>query len=120
MVSDGCQCCAQAGVRVDGVHLAGFNKRGHSGPLCGRPHLPRQEGILSIEGYGTDGVFDGVRAHLDTAISQEDLQTTPVPMDMARRLAKAGGREDQKAIRGIVFPNDAALMGQELVEVGDP
>ena len=35
--------------------------------------MAREERVLAIEGYGSDGVFDWVGVHLDAAIGQEDL-----------------------------------------------
>ena len=52
--------------------------------------MPREECILAIEGYRSDGVFDGVGVHLDPAIGQEDLQPVPVPVDVGELLAEAG------------------------------
>ena len=70
--------------------------------------MTRKERVFAVEGYGSDGVFDGVGIHLDTAIGQEDLQTIPVLMDVCEFLAKAG------------FGGDTgALKGQPLAKVGD-
>ena len=105
-VGDGGHCCAQVGVRFDGVQLAGFNERGHACPSMAALIMPRKKCILAIEGYRADGVFDRIGVHLDTAIGQEDLQTIPVPVDVGELLAEAGfcrGREDQKTISQIVF-----------------
>ena len=89
-VGDGCQSCTQVGVRVDSVQLAGFYERCHAGPGVAALVMSREERVLAIQGDGPDGVFDGVGVHLDTAIGQEDLQTIPVPVDIAELLAEAG------------------------------
>ena len=86
----------------------------------GRAKIPRggEEGVLAIQSDRPDGVFYQVCVYLDAAIGQEYLQPVPVAVDIAELFAMAvfgGGREDQETIRGIVFPNDAALMGQPLV-----
>jgi len=107
-VCNGCQSCAHIGVRVDGVQLAGFNDRGHAGPGAATLIMTRKERVFAVEGYGADGVFDRVGVHLDTAISQEDLQAIPVPMDVGELLAKAGFGGDT-----------AALLGQPEAEVSN-
>lgn len=72
-VGDGGQCRAQVGVRVDSVQLAAFNKRGHAVLGVAALVMAREERVLAIEGYGSDGVFDRVGAHLDAPIGQEDV-----------------------------------------------
>ena len=77
-----------------------------------------EEGVLAVQSDRPDGVFDGVGVHLDASIGQEYLQAVPVAVEIAELFTQSGfggGREDQKTIRGIVFPNDAALMDQPVV-----
>lgn len=107
-VRDGGQCFAQVGVGIDGVQLAGFNERGHARPGASALIVTCEQRILTIEGYGSDGVFDRVGVHFDAAICQEDLQPVPVAVDVAELLAEAGLGGDA-----------AALMGQPETEVGD-
>ena len=61
---------------------------------------PAKSAFFAIEGYGSDGVFDGVGVHLNTAISQEDLQAIPVPMDVGELLAETRFGGDTAALLG--------------------
>ena len=107
-VGDGSQGFAQVGVGIDGVHFAGFNERRHARPGSAALVMTGEQRVFSIEGYGSDGVFDRVGIHLDAAIGQEDLQAVPVAVDVAELLAQAG------------FGGDAtALLGQPKAEVGN-
>ena len=60
--------------------------------------IPCKERVLTIEGYGANGVFDRVGVHLDAAIRQEDLQAVPMPMDITKLLAEAGLGGDAAAL----------------------
>ena len=74
-----------------------------------------EESVLAVQGDRPDGIFDRVCVHRDAAIRQETQQTVPVAVDIAELFAQAGfggGCGDRETVRGIVFPNDAALMGQ--------
>jgi hypothetical protein len=60
--------------------------------------MAREERVYAIVGCGSDGVFERVGFHLDTAISQEDLQSIPVPVDVGELLAEAGFGRDTAAL----------------------
>ena len=114
-VGDGGESCAQVGIRVDGVQFAGFDQGCHASTGAAALVMPGEERVLAIQGGRPDGVFDRVGVHLDAAIRQEYLEAVPVAVEIAKLFTQSGfggGREDQETIRGIVFPNDAALMGQ--------
>jgi len=59
----------QPGVGIDAVHFAGLDQRGDDGPVFGSGVMPREEGVLAVQGDGADGAFDGVAVDLDAAIS---------------------------------------------------
>jgi hypothetical protein len=105
---DGGQCFTQIGVRVALVQLAGLDERRHARPGLPALVMTGEQRVFTIEGYGSDGVFDRVGVHLDAAIGQEDLQAIPVAVDVAELLAQSGFGGDT-----------AALLGQPETEVGN-
>lgn len=105
---NGGQCFAQVGVGGDGIQLTAFDERGHARPNPAAFVLTCEERVLTIESYGSNGIFDRVGVHLNAAIRQEELQAVPMPMDITKLLAEAGLGGDT-----------VALMGQPKTEVVD-
>lgn len=75
-----------------------------SEPTFCRPSYDWRTVGFSLEGYGSDGVFDRVGVHLDAAIGQDDLQAIPVAVDVADQLAQAGFGGDAAAFLGRTLP----------------
>ena len=64
-------------VRIDAVHLAGFDQRGDATPGDAALVVAGEECVLAIEGDGADQVFDPVGVDLDAAVLQEGLKYPP-------------------------------------------
>jgi hypothetical protein len=73
---------------IDAVHLAGFDHRGDDGPVFGTGIVTGEEGVLSVQGDGADGAFDGVAVDFDAAVGQEAAEAVAVSGDIGQRLAE--------------------------------
>lgn len=77
-VDNGGKRGSQVGQRINRIELARFDKRCDSGLGLSSSIVARKERVLAVQGYRPDGALDAVVIHLDTAISQEELQTIPI------------------------------------------
>ena len=64
------------GERVDPVQLAGLNERGDPRPAMRALVVASEEGVLPLQAEGADRVFDGVAVDLDTAVIEEDAESS--------------------------------------------
>ncbi len=69
-VGDRGQGCLEICEGLDAVDLAGFDQRGDAAPGDAAFVMASEEGILAIEGDGSDQVFDPVAVDLDTSVGQ--------------------------------------------------
>lgn len=86
-VDDGGERVCQPSVGVDAVHLAGRDEGGHDGPVLSPGVVSCKEDILSVQGDGADGAFDGV-VDLHTTTGQEAAKAVAVFGDVGQRLAQ--------------------------------
>ncbi len=89
-VDDGLEGLRQVGMGLDGVEFAGLDQRGDGGPVRGTGVMTGEERVLSVQGDGADGSFDGVVVHLDTTVGEEAAKASPVFCDVFQRLAQGG------------------------------
>jgi hypothetical protein len=61
----------QPGVRVDAGQLAVLDERGDHRPVVAAFVGAGEQGVLAIEGQGTDRTLDGIAAQIDATIVEE-------------------------------------------------
>jgi hypothetical protein len=61
----------EVGLRIDGVHLAGFDQRGDDAPMNATLVAPGKEGVLAVQRDRADSALNGVGVDLDPAVVDE-------------------------------------------------
>ena len=87
---------AQVGLRIDGVHLAGFDERGNDRPMLAAAIGASEEMVFTPEGDRTDGALDHIGVDLDATVVEEASKAVPARERVAdrprdARLAGDGG-----------------------------
>src|SRR3990167_3946420 len=78
----------EVALRVDAVELAGLDERGQDGPVFAAAVGAGEQGVLAVQGDGSDGPLDDVGVHFDAAIMQEEAQPLPSGERVADRLGE--------------------------------
>lgn len=99
-VHDGLECGGQPCLWVDVVQFAGFDQRRDHCPVLCPGIVTCKEGVLAVEGNGTDAAFDGVAVDLDATVVEEQDQSAQVFGDVFEGLAYRGFGRDSGAIGG--------------------
>ena len=72
-IRDGRERRLEVGEGLYAVDLAGFDQRSDAAPGDAAFVMASEEGVLAIEGDGSDQVFDPVAVDLDTCVGQDGL-----------------------------------------------
>lgn len=96
---DGFECRLQVGEGVHAVDLACLDQRGDAAPSATAFVMTGEQCVLAIKGNRADEVFDVVGVDFDAPVSQEDLQSAPVAVDVGQFLAEAGLGGDAQPLR---------------------
>jgi hypothetical protein len=75
-IDDGCEDAGQVAVRFDLVQFAGLDQRREHGPVLRSSIVTGEECVLSLQGDGADGAFNGIVVHLDATVGEEQDQAT--------------------------------------------
>ncbi len=109
MAADDCgERSGQPGMRIDRVHLAGFDQLGDDGPVFGTGVVACEEGVLAVQGDGSNGAFDGVVVDLDTSVRHEAAKAVTVFCDIGQC------RAEWRFGRGA-----GAVVQQPVIEAGE-
>ena len=82
------QDLGEVGVRMDVVEPAGADEGGQDGPVLPAAIGAGKEGVLAVEGNGTDGTLDRVGVGLEVAVVEEEGEAVPVLEGVADRLGE--------------------------------
>ena len=77
VIDDPGEHVGEISLRVDAIHFAGCDQRGHDCPMFGAAVGAGEEMILAAERNGTDGAFDGVGVDFDAAVVEETGEPAP-------------------------------------------
>lgn len=97
---DGGEGRGQPPVRIDGVQFAGLDKGSDDSPVFGPGVMAGEERVLSRQGDGADGAFDGIAVKLDPAIGQEHAKAIPILRDVGQGFAEGRFSRDTGALQG--------------------
>lgn len=87
---------------------SGLDERGDDGPVFSTCIVACEEGVLAVQGDGTDGAFDGVVVALDAAIGQEAAKAVALFSNIGQRLSEG------RFCRGV-----GSVMDQPVVDTGE-
>src|SRR5882672_10889044 len=76
---------AQIGLRIDAVHLAGFDERGNDRPVLATAVGAGEEVVLAAERDRTDRTLDDIGIDLDAAVIEEAGKALPARERVADR-----------------------------------
>lgn len=88
----------EASIRVDVVHLRGFDQRGDGRPVIGAAVGAGEERVLAIEGDRVDRALDGVGVDLDAAVVENEVQPFPTRQSAPDRLGELALAADEREL----------------------
>jgi hypothetical protein len=106
---DGGKRVCEPYMRVNGVHLAGFDHRGDGRLVFRASIVACKEGVPSVQGNGTNGALDGVVVDFDATARHEAAKAIMVFDDVGECLTE--GRFGRSA--GAVAAKSVIISGKD-------